>query len=501
MVGRVLDFSAAFPPAREVKKAGYSGICAYISPGRESWMKGKNIGKAQHDAYVAAGLKIGFVWQHGGAAAPDVMRGRAGGIADAKAAKKKLTELGRPHARVFFAVDFDISLSQWNHQGIEYFDGVATVLSKEQIGIYGNSRVIAWAVEDDKIARRGSEKYHAWQTPAWSGGVRAKEAILYQGTANVPGPGGVSVDKNDVLFAGWADDVKTSKLATTPAKPVSKPKEVKMKYDVDMSSRFSFGGPRATSGIKRVVIHTTENSPRTPPENVANYQISSQTGSYHVLVGSNGRTVLCNTDNWTTWSTGNTQGNVQGVNLSFTVYSAQSQSEWLKQDAMLEAGAKQVAEWCKKYSIPVKKSNGDPGVCGHGDMRRFGGTDHTDPGSNFPWDVFIKKVQKYYNGGGSTSEDTEMAVKDYFEKTRYSSAVDGSKVKNSLSTMIRLVDAYTWELVKKKYPSKVKGSQYSNTIPEYITDISANVMSLHKKIDELTARIDAAEGTTGVKKD
>lgn len=176
-------------------------------------------------------------------------------------------------------------------------------------------------------------------------------------------------------------------------------------FDIDMSQQFGFGGPRSTSGIQRVVIHTTENATGTPAANVANYQIRSKTGSYHYLVDASGKRIRCNTDDWITWSTGNNAGNVQGLNLSFTTYSANTRAQWLAQEKMLRAGATVVADWCKKYNIPAVKVTTGRGICGHGDMRAFGGTDHTDPGSNFPWDVFIKYV-KSAMGGTTTGGDT-----------------------------------------------------------------------------------------------
>ena len=174
-------------------------------------------------------------------------------------------------------------------------------------------------------------------------------------------------------------------------------------YDLDWSSRFNFGGPRSLSGIQRIVIHTTENTAGTPAENVANYQITSQSGSYHVLVDTTGKRLRENDDSWITWSTGNNAGNVQGVNLSFVAQAAWTRAQWLAQEKMLRAGATVVAYWSKTHNIPVTKVTTGRGVCGHGDLRAFGGTDHTDPGPNFPWDVFLSYVNQVLAGGGTTT--------------------------------------------------------------------------------------------------
>lgn len=161
-------------------------------------------------------------------------------------------------------------------------------------------------------------------------------------------------------------------------------------YDIDWSARFGFGGPRPTSRVTRIVIHTTENDAVTPAENVAQYQLNSETGSYHTLVDSRGVALRCNTADWTTWSTGNNQGNREGMNLSFVARAAWSRDQWLAQDDMLRRGARVVRKWAADFGIPLVKTDGTrPGLCGHGDLRRYGGTDHTDPGTGFPWDTFI----------------------------------------------------------------------------------------------------------------
>lgn len=172
-------------------------------------------------------------------------------------------------------------------------------------------------------------------------------------------------------------------------------------FDVDWAPKFDFGGPRPLSGIRGVCVHTTENVAGTPCENVARYQLNSQTGSYHVLVDTAGRRLRENTDDWITWSTGNKGNNVL-LHVSFVAQARWSRAEWLAQDRMLDAGASVVAHWCSRYNIPVRKVSaaGLPGLVGHADTRVWGGTDHTDPGDGFPWDVFISKVNRHLNGGG-----------------------------------------------------------------------------------------------------
>lgn len=175
-------------------------------------------------------------------------------------------------------------------------------------------------------------------------------------------------------------------------------------FDIDWSDRFGFGGPRSAEAVVRIVVHTTENDASTTAEAVANYQINSQTGSYHNLVDSRGVSVRCNTQDWITWSTGNNAGNVFGLNISFVARAAWTRAQWLAQDRMLRRGARVCAAWVKDRGIPVVKVDGRAnGFCGHGDLRVWGGTDHTDPGPNFPWDVFLEYVKQEVSGNGGSA--------------------------------------------------------------------------------------------------
>ena len=169
-------------------------------------------------------------------------------------------------------------------------------------------------------------------------------------------------------------------------------------YDIDWSPRFGFGGPRSLSGLRGVCLHTTENAAGTPAENIANYQLTSQTGSYHVLVDSTGKRLRENTDDWITWSTGNKGNNIL-LHLSFVFRAGSSRAQWLAQDKMLRAGASVVAHWCKTYKWPVRQVgvNGLPGITTHDSTRAWGGTDHWDPGPHFPFDVFLRYVNEHMN--------------------------------------------------------------------------------------------------------
>lgn len=146
--------------------------------------------------------------------------------------------------------------------------------------------------------------------------------------------------------------------------------------------------------------HYGEHGGHPPARNVANYQLTSESGSYHVLVDTTGHRLRENTDGRKTWSTGN-RGNDVLLHISFVFYAAATRAQWLAQDKMLRAGATVVAHWCKEHNFPVKKSvpvSQLPGITTHDATRAWGYTDHTDPGPNFPWDVFLRYVEDGING-------------------------------------------------------------------------------------------------------
>ena len=208
----VIDYAGKPPGAAAIKAAGHTGAVRYISGDRTGGgLPGKPISRAEVLDFEKHGLDLAFVWQYGkdsGSAPPDVMRGRQGGLDDSRAAQAKLAEIGRPNHPVFFAVDFDISLSEWNSTAIHYFRAAAEVLGRERVGIYGHSRVCHWAGPEDKVIGSRGGKWLAWQTRSWSGGTQGKDyCVLYQrivDTAATPGPriNGTVVDVNDI----WNDD-------------------------------------------------------------------------------------------------------------------------------------------------------------------------------------------------------------------------------------------------------------------------------------------------------
>lgn len=198
--------------------------------------------------------------------------------------------------------------------------------------------------------------------------------------------------------------------------------------DSDWSQRFGFGNPRSTNGLQGICIHTTENDLGSMAENVANYQINTETGSYHVLVDNttndNINSIRANTDDWLTWSAGWT-GNQIAVHLSFVARAAMTRSQWLGATRMLSEGADACAYWVKKFNFPIEKISaadlraGKRGFFGHADVSlAWREVDHYDPGANFPWPEFLAMVRERVATGTTPPTEKESTM----------SAVSSSKI-------------------------------------------------------------------------
>lgn len=480
---QVLDYSAAQIPASAIKSAGFVGAVRYISPAREKWMKGKPATRAEVEAFRNAGLGIAFVWQWGGAANPDAMRGYEGGRADAAAADKKLREIGCEGWPVFFAVDFDVTLAQWNTVAVQYFKACCEVLGRERVGIYGHSRVCDWAREDGVIGSAGGGKYLMWQTISWSRGAVHSGAVLLQNVHNVTGPGGVQVDRNKVLHSFWGQ--------RAPAKGKKEvPTVTDNAVDIDLHHLIPFGKKTALPK-KRIIIHTTENSPGTPSRNILDYQVRSRTGSYHRLVDASGQITLANTDDWQVWAVGN-KGNDIALHVSCVARAAMTRAEWLAQPKMLEGVARVVAYWARTYDIPLVKLSrqelgaGKYGVAGHVEAQVWGNTTHWDPGPNFPYDVVLGRAKEINaavkNPAPAPSPAPAPApepapapapqpapgqVVGVLDETLQS--IINPEVHIPVRDVLRLADAYLWEAkhVLKAVAAKV-GVDYDEVVAEAV---------------------------------
>ena len=312
----VVDYSAGIPSAKIIADTGHVGAVRYISPPRALWMKGKPVQRAEVDDFDAHGLKMAMVWQYGKEQDSDVMRGWDGGMWDAYAAQDHLNAIRCAGHPVFFAVDFDISVEEWNSRAVEYFRAACSVLGRDRVGIYGHSRVCAWAAEDGVIAEIGDGKFLAWQTAAWSHGEHAPEAVLYQraGQVNI---GGIECDVNEVWHPEWGWRALAGvDLTSVPSAPAPTPEPTPVVTPIDKKPGWSgdptwladalraFGvnvvetdgwqdwGNGDFGGVWGVVVHHTGGN-NTPVSMIRNGHAALQGLLSQVHLGRDGTATMC----------------------------------------------------------------------------------------------------------------------------------------------------------------------------------------------------------------
>lgn len=98
--------------------------------------------------------------------------------------------------------------------------------------------------------------------------------------------------------------------------------------------------------------------------------------------------------------------NNDGIQFELAGFARQTRQEWQKDEALLDQAAVAVAEvivylkQVHKRIVPVQRmtktqllNKSQSGLAGHRDVNdAFHLSTHTDPGSNFPWDIFLRKV-------------------------------------------------------------------------------------------------------------
>jgi hypothetical protein len=212
--GKLIDFTEKQVAPEQIAEAGYTGALVYVSELRPgATFDFKPVTREYTDALRALGLQVVSCYQYGKPGWPtpsDFTRGYDGGVADAQTASRLHAAAGGPAtAPIFFSIDEDIDQSTWKSVAVNWLRGINSVLGVDRTGVYGHAGVCKWAIADGVIGESTTPGHRwAWQTRAWSDGVREPAAVLYQRvivTASDPGIslGGTHVDENDILAADY----------------------------------------------------------------------------------------------------------------------------------------------------------------------------------------------------------------------------------------------------------------------------------------------------------
>jgi hypothetical protein len=175
-----VDWSVAHPPSdKALAAAGVTFACRYLSHS-----PAKNLTLLEADHLSSLGIDLVVVWE---TTANRALASHDAGVADANEALGQANRLGMPADRpIYFAIDFDATAHQLQHEITEYFQGVNEVLGVDRTGVYGGYRQVG-AMFDAGLVSFG------WQTYAWSSGHWDGRAQIQQ-YRNDQSIGGVSLD-------------------------------------------------------------------------------------------------------------------------------------------------------------------------------------------------------------------------------------------------------------------------------------------------------------------
>lgn len=188
-------------------------------------------------------------------------------------------------------------------------------------------------------------------------------------------------------------------------------------------------GPRTKGAIRLIVLHDME-SPETvhTAEDCAFYFAgpNAPQASCHYMVDSD--SIVQGVHDWDiAWHCPG--ANHDGIGIEHAGYARQTRDEWLDPYglAMLRLSAELVVELCDAYGLPVawlgpdEVAAGAYGITTHRACTQAFGTvgGHTDPGENFPDDVYLRMVvdavEKRRNPVPEEDDDVNCEVRYGFE--------------------------------------------------------------------------------------
>ncbi|MDF3280935.1 glycoside hydrolase domain-containing protein [Gordonia sp. N1V] len=168
MTLRGYDYAGGRPTGAQIKSAGGSFVCRYLTDGG-SGLPGKQLQEWEVGSMHDAGVAIVANYE---TTADRMLSGYAGGHDDALWASNYVASVGIGGAPIYFSADFDATESQ-SVTINAYLQGACDAIGKSRVGVYGGYWVVKRAF-DAGVAT------YAWQTSAWSGGNLDQRAHIYQ---------------------------------------------------------------------------------------------------------------------------------------------------------------------------------------------------------------------------------------------------------------------------------------------------------------------------------
>jgi hypothetical protein len=180
---------------------------------------------------------------------------------------------------------------------------------------------------------------------------------------------------------------------------------------------FSPGRPER---IRVIVVHTTEgHEDQRSAENGAHNDAVRTDGTSAHYFHDPDSTVQCVLTRDRAHSA-RAHGNMIGIHHELCGTAEQSASQWADaaSQGIIRNAARQAARDAAKYGIPIRRltsaevRNGALGFCGHNEITSAFPEDrgtHWDPGTAFPWPLFLSLVEQYTNGEDDMPTPNEVA--------------------------------------------------------------------------------------------
>lgn len=192
------------------------------------------------------------------------------------------------------------------------------------------------------------------------------------------------------------------------SKPASASGGVRMLKDPTTRTQISPNKHYGNRNVSWVAIHTQEG--KGEARDIIPYLCKESSKVSYNAVVDDSETVLVVPWDWNPWSASNANSRADHILMAGT-FAGWSGSKWLErdesdgvnEDMMLTRTAVLTAWRCRVRGIPTDYVGGGsqppsrPGICGHVDFGQWGGG-HTDPGKQFPWTEFIRRVKQFAEG-------------------------------------------------------------------------------------------------------
>jgi hypothetical protein len=272
------------------------------------------------------------------------------------------------------------------------------------------------------------------------------------------------------------------------------------------------GYPGHTSGtqktVSRIVIHATVSpTVKGGARSVARYfQSSGAGGSAHYIVDP-GEIVRCYSESTVCWHAPPNSGSI-GIELCDPQKGASSRWGDGGHEAMLKLAAKLTREVAARHKIPLKRLTvadlkaGRKGICGHVDVSNaFRQTNHTDPGTGFPWAHFMDLV----TGSAPVQEDdmdpnTIVKVPDYWaDKARSKFSHPTYSAAFLWAGTLNEVRAYGSRIEAKLGAQQVTIEKLATAVATLSTgqqiDPQVLIQEIKDELAKVTVRLDVGEPT------